>query len=245
MSSYTTQLKTYIESWSQDDWTKTTRERIEIGRPHLFDFDYPIFNSNYKKDFETHFIRYFYMREIGTETEGLFKFNLETWLLVNMPYYNKLFESELIDFDPLENSKRTITSNKKNKDTSKLTSNETMNSNTEGSNNVSNFSRTLDSNNPDSRLTITTDDGKGIIEYASSITEDKELNIQSSTASTDEGKNKTDNTTTDKNEDYTSMSEGKIGVQSYSKMVNEYRDTFIRIEKQIFEEMQQLFMLVY
>src|SRR5690606_30755344 len=50
------------------------------------------------------FIRHFYMREIGFETEGLFKFYLETWLLVHMPYYNQLFKSELIEYDPLSNS---------------------------------------------------------------------------------------------------------------------------------------------
>src|SRR5690606_40563614 len=54
--------------------------------------------------FETYFIIHFYMREIGFETEGLFKFYLETWLLVHMPYYNQLFKSELIEYDPLSNS---------------------------------------------------------------------------------------------------------------------------------------------
>src|SRR5213595_3196529 len=104
MATYTMELKDYIEQVTQDVATHSTRDRIEIGRPKLFDFDYPIFDPAYKNVFETHFIRNFYMREIGFETEGLFKFYLENWLSVNMPYFNKLFESELIAFDPLTNT---------------------------------------------------------------------------------------------------------------------------------------------
>lgn len=103
MASYTMKLQTYIEKWSQYEEGLSTAERIERGRQKLFDFSYPIFDENYRKVFETHFIRNFYMREIGFETEGLFKFHLETWLLINMPYWNKMFESELIEFDPLKN----------------------------------------------------------------------------------------------------------------------------------------------
>ena len=104
MSSYTMQLKTYIEQASQTS-TLSTRDKIEQGRTKLFDFEYPIFDETYKKVFETNFIRRFYMTEIGFETEGLFKFHLETWLLINMPYWNKMFESELLQFDPLTNAK--------------------------------------------------------------------------------------------------------------------------------------------
>jgi hypothetical protein len=46
-------------------------------------------------------------------------------------------------------------------------------------------------------------------------------------------------------EDYIESKVGKTGDQSYSKMLNEYRDTFLRIEKMIFKEMNELFMLVY
>lgn len=102
MASYTMQLREYIESYTQDDENLSHRERISVGREKLFDFNYPIFDVDYKAVFETNFIRNFYMREIGFESEGLFKFQLETWLLINMPYYNRLFESELIKFNPLE-----------------------------------------------------------------------------------------------------------------------------------------------
>lgn len=247
----------------------STAHRIEKARTKLFDFDYPIFDDNYKKVFETHFIRNFYMREIGYETEGLFKFYLETWLQIHMPYFNKLFESELIEFDPLENSNMDSTHNKRTDKTkndtldskSKTSSVGKSDTTTEGSADSTttedNFSRELESNNPDSRLAITTNDGQGVIEYASKIDEESENNTVTGNTSTSATENTNINNTDDTTRNDTAVSEindvedfimhraGKIGVQTYSKMLQEYRQSFIRIEKQMFEEMQQLFMLVY
>src|SRR5690606_19658290 len=100
MAVFTMELREIIEHYSQYNDDLTTDERIEIGRQKLFDFHYPFFSEEYRKEFETHFIRHFYFREIGMETEGSFKFHLKTWLSINMPYFNKLFESEQFDFDP-------------------------------------------------------------------------------------------------------------------------------------------------
>ena len=104
MATYTMPLKTIIEQPTQYRDDLTLKQRLEVGRVNLFkDIDYPIFNENYRSEFETKFIRYFYNKEIGFETESLFKFELETWLQINMPYYNQLFESELLEYDPLTN----------------------------------------------------------------------------------------------------------------------------------------------
>jgi hypothetical protein len=288
MSNYTMPLREYIEMWSQNE-SLSTRDKIEKGRTKLFDFDYPIFDVSYKKVFETHFIRNFFTREIGFETEGLFKFHLETWLMVNMPYFNKLFESELIAFDPLTNTKQDTTIKKTNdktqsntsktdgtsnttNDATNSTTGNTTTSNTEnqtanGSQTGSDFNRQLESNTPDSRLTITTNDGAGVIEYASKIQEnsDKKTNTteetnevthdgtvdKTSTATTHAtgedvtSVTSTGNGTINEIEDYLQSKTGKIGSQTYSSMVNEYRESFLRIEKQMFREMQELFMLVY
>lgn len=273
MASYTMQLRTYLEMWSQEEDGKSHSNIIETGRPKLFNFDYPIFDQDYKKVFETNFIRNFYMREIGFETEELFKFQLETWLRINMPYWNKMFESELIDYDPLINSKVDVTANKEfdksqvdnrvTNQTSKADGTNkvigTVDTLTNSSNTNDDFTRVLDSNNPDSRLTITSKDGEGVIEYASSIQEqnnngkgtqtgkeDTDSTTNQTTSDTATG-NKKDALESDINEteDYIQHRVGKIGVQSYAKLVTDHRNAFLRIEKKIFEEMQQLFMLVY
>jgi hypothetical protein len=237
MSSYTTQLRSYVEKFSQEEML-SNRERIEKGRPHLFDFDYPIFDQTYKKVFETNFIRNFYMVEIGFETEELFKFNLETWLLINMPYFNKMFESELLVFDPLKNTELTTEHNRANEGTQNATSSSTGT----GKQVNDNFERRLKSDNPDSRLALTANDGEGVIEYASDIQE----NTDNGTATTDSSSSGNAQSTINNVEDYLQSVIGKTGSQSYSKMLDEYRDTFLRIEKTIFKEMRkELFMLVY
>jgi len=277
MATYTVELREFIESFShyqqRENIHFSHKEKIEMGRKHLFDFDYPIFDEKYRKVFETHFIRKFYMREIGFETMGLFKFQLETWLVINMPYFNKLFESEMLKYDPLTNAEMSVTHTKKNdknqndsRDTiqsSKMdgSSNNTMNQTGSSSaeSKDDNFARKLETDNPDKRLTISANDGQGIIEYASGIEEHtdnsarntkgntKQDSVSDSKTNVNSNANQTDKLKSDINEveDFVQHRVGKIGVQSYPKMIQEYRDSLIRIENRIFEEMQELFMLVY
>jgi hypothetical protein len=268
------ELRNYIEAFSQDTENLSWDQRIEIGRPKLFDFDYPIFDINYKKVFETHFINNFYMSEIGFETEGLFKFRLKNWMNVNMPYFNKLFESELLDFDPLVNSmteiRKTKSNDKKQNQTSTMdgnssgtahqTNNGTTHQTSNGTGTEDNFSRNLLSDTPESRLTITSNDGTGVIEYASKIEEDNTNNSKTASNTEDGTSNNTvdgtssetshvgstSNTSINETEDYLQYIAGKTGDSTFSSMVNEYRSTFLRIEKDIFREMRkELFMLVY
>jgi hypothetical protein len=291
MASYTMQLREYIEMWSQEEEDKPIRDIIETGRPQLFNFDYPLFTLDYKKDFETKFIRNFYFSEIGFETEESFKFHLENWLNLNMPFFNNLFKSELIEFDPLTNTKldstlnktidrtqndqRDITQHSTTSGTSNTQADATSNTNvTSGSDSTENvddsrFNRQLDSDTPDNRLSITPNaDGSGTIEYASKISENKETDSRDVTkhATGTNDSETTDHATNDvtassetngtsgdtldstihQTDAETKNQSGKIGSQSYSQMLTEYRETFLRIEKQIFAEMRkELFMLVY
>lgn len=335
---YTDTLQHICESYpvNHDD-TLSNKQVIENARPLMFDFDYPIFDEDYRNVFETHFIRNFYIRQVGFESYGLFKFQLETWLNINMPYFNSLFKSEAINYDPLTNfkisetDKRTI--DKTQDDVSTLnktrntdveatlnkeqiiteTSSESGSSsgenqtngvsritgssesekttNGKGSINQDNFNRGLETDTPQNRLAITTNDGTGVIEYASSIKENTDKNSQNSsssnidnaneksdvdsetsdktssilstnlngnTSSNDESNTKTKesevNTENHSNnydsniktiDDYISSKVGKVGSQTYAAMVMEYRNSFLRIERQIFKEMSELFMMVY
>ena len=104
MSKYTTELR-YIcetlanktESCGYDD----VNDIISTALPLLFNFDFPIFDENYRTVLETKIIKHFYRREICAETVGLWKLYLDTKLNEIMPYYNQLYRSELIEFNPL------------------------------------------------------------------------------------------------------------------------------------------------
>jgi hypothetical protein len=136
MASYTMPLREYIEMWSQDDEDLPVREVIETGRTKLFDFDYPLFTPDYKQDFETRFIRNFYFTEIGFETEESFKFHLENWLQINMPFWNNMLKSELITYDPLTNTKVDSTANKTKDRTQNDIKDSTVHSTTDGTSNT-------------------------------------------------------------------------------------------------------------
>ncbi len=62
---------------------------------------YPIFDENYRKVLNKKILLHYYTREIGTETVGLWKLRLKTKLGEIMPYYNQMYKSELLEFNPL------------------------------------------------------------------------------------------------------------------------------------------------
>lgn len=106
MSKYTTELRFICESYNNLDTSvglSRVKTVIDNALPKLFDFDFPIFDENYRKQLEHKIVRHFYLREIGFETVGVFKFYLENKLNEIMPYYNKIYNAYLLDIDPLSN----------------------------------------------------------------------------------------------------------------------------------------------
>lgn len=83
-------------------YTLTIRDIIESGI-NIFDFDYPTFNEDLKKEFEKCFIDHFYFDEIGSESVGRFKWLLKSKLNLIMPRYNKIFSTQLLDQRILDN----------------------------------------------------------------------------------------------------------------------------------------------
>lgn len=65
--------------------------------------NFPIFREDYREPLCKKILLHFYQEEIGMETDGDFILRLNVKMNEIMPYYNKLYESELLDFDPFEN----------------------------------------------------------------------------------------------------------------------------------------------
>ena len=104
MSKYTTEVRFICESVTGREESKGYADVdtiIEEAIPYIFSFDFPIFDENYREVLCTKILRHYYTREIGLETYGLWKLKLQTKLNEIMPYYNKLYESELLKFNPL------------------------------------------------------------------------------------------------------------------------------------------------
>ena len=73
---------------------------LDAARSKVFDFDFPIFDESYRNVLENKILKHYYTREIGAETVGLWKHWLCTRLNEIMPYYNQLYNSTLLEFNP-------------------------------------------------------------------------------------------------------------------------------------------------
>lgn len=104
MSKFTTELRFVCETMagntSSQELSKVD-DIIEAARPQIFNFDYPIFDEAYRSVLETKIIRHYYTRELSEETVGLWRLRLQDKMNLIMPYYNKMYESELLKFNPL------------------------------------------------------------------------------------------------------------------------------------------------
>lgn len=105
MSKYTTEVRYICEVAYGLNGTEENVPSVDTiidgARESIFDFEYPIFDEAYRPVLEKKILKHFYTREIGEETVGLWKLRLNTKLNEIMPYYNKLYLSELIEFNPL------------------------------------------------------------------------------------------------------------------------------------------------
>lgn len=104
MSKYTTEVRYICETEAGFDHSvgyEDVDKVIALAIPKIFSFDFPLYDSSYRNVLCTKILRHFYTREIGAETYGLWKLRLESKLNEIMPYYNKLYESGLKDFNPL------------------------------------------------------------------------------------------------------------------------------------------------
>jgi hypothetical protein len=169
VSKYTTEVR-YICETLAGDVESTGFDNIENiiskSRDKVFNFNYPIFDPTYRVALETKILKHFYTREIAHETVGLWKLKLSAKMNEIMPYYNQLYKSELLVFNPLYDVDYT---NKKD-DTKTKTSNSTEN--TTHSTTGSATSKVTDSNTLHDDVTKTlaeTDTNSGTIKNGGTV----------------------------------------------------------------------------
>ena len=104
MSKYTTEVRYICETYSglsESVGYDKIDEVLNGSWDKVFDFDFPMFDDNYRKALCIKILKHFYTREIGEETVGLWKLRLNTRMNEIMPYYNQLYESETLKINPL------------------------------------------------------------------------------------------------------------------------------------------------
>lgn len=327
MSKYTTEVRYICESLAglrESKGFNDVDEILNIATPQVFNFDFPIFDENYRFALEKKILRHYYTREIGMETYGAWKLKLQDKLCMIMPYYNELYKSATLEFNPFYDVDLTTDHSKETDGTSNTTSKNVRDNidNTAGKysdNTINHFNEEGASNSNDSGTSSTSDDGSeshtdtrsgtnsntrwdlysdtpqggiqgianaedpslannGYLTNARKITDsgaDSDTNTGSSSYSKDisnehereiantaskEGTSvSTKNGTTNADrtqkitddgkmtgvinnvESYLEHVKGKRGAVTYSKMLKEYRETFLNIDKLVIDELSDLF----
>lgn len=235
MSKYTTQvryiceqLSGYVQSVDYSDVDLVLRS----AEPKIFDFDYPIFDENYRHVLNTKILKHYYINEIGLETYALWKLRLNTKMNEIMPYYNQLYKSELYTFNPLYDTD--ITRKHKVDRSQEETSKTTDTSTTEQTN--GNVHADAYSDTPQGGIT-----GVENLNYLTNyrkVTDDNKLDSKI-----------TGNTDTDTGitslESYVETVKGKQGVRNYSDLLKDFRSTFLNIDMQVIDSLSGLFMLIW
>jgi len=106
MSSYTTEVRFICESYAGLDKSEgynSIDSIVERAVDKVFDFNFPIFDENYRIPLEKKILKHFYTREICEETVGLWKLRLEETLDEIMPYYNQLYKTQIDKINPYYN----------------------------------------------------------------------------------------------------------------------------------------------
>lgn len=246
MSKYTTEVRFICENANGLDHSEgygNIEGIITNAIPVVFNFNFPIFDEEYRPVLERKILKHYYTREIGEETVGLWKLRLNSKLNEIMPYYNKLYLSELMEFNPLytTNITRDKTGTVANENSGNVNSqNETTNTGTgkgeSASKNYNKYSDTpqgaLDNVEEGTYLTNATID-----ESTASNSSETSNNSKGSGSVSSRGKS-------DTTENYLEHVVGYDG-HNASKLLMDYRDTFLNIDVRIIEDLEPLFMQLW
>ena len=227
MSKYTTEVRYVCEQmggYSESQGGDKVDDVLEKSWNKIFDTSWSIFDEQYRKVLCKKILKHYYTREIGAEVVGLWILWLNRRMCEIMPYYNQLYESEKLKFDPFTDTDITTTSNRKI-DTE---NNTTGDSNGSGSSN--NTSRDLYADTPQGAL-------QGV-ESETYLTNARKI---SDTGSSNDSNNYNSSGSGNSNDDYFENVKGKRGGENYSDMLRKYRETFLNIDMMIIEELGDLF----
>lgn len=235
MSKYTTEVRYICENAAGLDASvglTGVEEVLAKAYPKIFAPDLELFDQEYKATLFPKILRHFYTREIGYETAALWQFWLNARMREILPYYNQLYKSALVEFDPLENVNLTTTHEQT--DTGDRDESGTSHTDDVGKENTDAWSKLSDT--PQGGLNGVASDA-----YLTAATH----NITDNSHDNDTDNQYTGNVDTVDTINYTHTEKGKNGGFSYSKMLGEWRETFLNIDEMLIARLEDLFMGVF
>lgn len=242
------------------------RYTIELNEiDDVFNFDYPFYDESMKKDFEHKFLTFYSFHEIGFETPFRFKKMLERHLLIYHDKYKQLYETQLksknIEFLLNKDLKETFirennilsvsslnrdSDNNQSSNENSVSHGTMINTNRDSANNREsvldtpmNSQSNIDNNylsgvrNTDNKSDSTTNNSSNV---------EMNNNINNNSVAHETISQSNDN---DQRERTELISQGNIGTTSSAKLLEEWRNVLINLDKIIIDDCRKLFMLVY
>lgn len=255
MSNYTTEVRYICESNSGLEHSVGFNDIDKVlakSWNKIFNFSFPIFDENYRQILCKKILLHYYTREIGFETVGLWKLKLQTKLNEIMPYYNQLYKSELLEFNPLYDvnyEKKTDGTHTDNIKNTKTKTGTVENKNKMGGDSktvVEGSNTNMYADTPTQRLSEIFPDNSSPNYLTNARKVDDKTTTTVTPKTTVDGTETFDTTDISANsgdtiDDYLVKVSGKMGTASQSKLLQEYRETFLNIDMLIIDELKDLF----
>lgn len=229
MSRYSAQIRTIIDNLTLDKAGLPFLERLEIAKPLLFNFQFPIFDENYRGEFETKFLKHFLFNEICCETLMMWQLMLNEKLNLIMPYYNRLYlaiENQTDYFNTVDLTEN-FNENKNEMGNGKTTGN------TDTNNTVDETGKVLLSDLPQANFNG--------LDYGTNLTESEGNTKSTGTQNTTSTTNNEVNT----DRDYTKTTKGLSPGKSKANLLAEYRKAIYNTDLLVFNDCRDLFMQIY
>lgn len=189
---------------------------------------YTIFSEDYRSTLNAKIKTHFWFNEIGHETIDIFLFQLKVKMNEIMPYYNQMYEAELVKRDPFLTVR--MTSKNSSSGTSRTSAETSEHGNSTSSTDAK--SRAVQSETPQVMLS-----GNG--DYATGAADSTSLTGVKSTS--ESGGSQSSTSSSDGTG--TSSQEGFSG--SMASLIQAHRDAIVNIDMMVIAQLEPLFMTVW
>lgn len=259
MSKYTTEVRYICEQksgLSESVGANSIDSVINKSWNKIFTTSVKFFDESYKGGLCKKILKHYYLREIGCETVGTWLVWMNTKLEEIMPYYNQLYNSAKIIYEPFYDVDytRTYTGSEDGSTTGNVDSTTNTNSSTKsnsdskatksGINSVTSWD--LYSDTPQG--SVTNLESQSYLTNARKNSDNENRTESNNTVltsnDTTEGKSvigESSSGTSKKDSKHTETVKGKQGGKSYSALLEEYRNTFLNIDMLVIDEFEELF----
>lgn len=255
MSKYTTEVRFICETkagLNESVGANRVDDVIAQSWDRIFTSDVTIFDEAYRETICKKILKHYYLREICCETVGVWILWLNTKLEEIMPYYNQLYESAKLKFEPFYDTDYKRTSGRTVGVTESGTGNTLSNSTSTGNN--TSTSTVNDSNRSVDKYADTPQGALTNVENGTYLTNARIIDNNGSSTTNATGNDSVtvngsgESSSTGKKDTQDDFSEsviGKVGATSYSKMLAEYRETFLNIDMMVIDEFKDLFFTLW